>query len=207
MDDKGSEIKEKISEIEFDEHWFRRVFHTFAASFLVYYIIPNESWNFIVKIYLPIIIVIGVFIVEYLRIQGKLDNFVFFGLRKYEEKRLASHLYFGVAILLLFLFFPQQIAVPCILCACFADPIIGETRYRFGERKAYIIGFFICMMFFLISWRTAEIGAVLFVSVIGATAAIIGEVIEEEDKVILRTQSGGERILDMLAGFPLPRIC
>lgn len=41
----------------------------------------------------------------------------------------------------------------------------------------------------------------------GKYASIIGEVTDRIDKVVLETTSGGERILDMLSGFPLPRIC
>jgi len=42
----------------------------------------------------------------------------------------------------------------------------------------------------------------------GADAAIIGEVIPEpEGMVLLRTGIGGSRVLDMLVGDPLPRIC
>ena len=42
----------------------------------------------------------------------------------------------------------------------------------------------------------------------GADAAIIGEVIAQpEGMVLLRTGIGGSRVLDMLVGDPLPRIC
>ena len=43
---------------------------------------------------------------------------------------------------------------------------------------------------------------------LGADAAIIGSVVEENPgKVVLRTEIGGKRLLDMLAGEQLPRIC
>ena len=41
----------------------------------------------------------------------------------------------------------------------------------------------------------------------GEEAAIIGEVVEGEGRVYLRTAFGSERILDMLVGEQLPRIC
>ena len=42
----------------------------------------------------------------------------------------------------------------------------------------------------------------------GADAAIVGEVLAEPDgMVVLRTDVGGSRVLDMLVGDPLPRIC
>jgi len=43
---------------------------------------------------------------------------------------------------------------------------------------------------------------------LGREAAIVGEIREEpKGKVILRTPIGSSRILDMLVGEPLPRIC
>ena len=42
----------------------------------------------------------------------------------------------------------------------------------------------------------------------GREAAIVGEVLAEPDgMVVLRTDAGGSRVLDMLVGDPLPRIC
>ena len=59
--DSQLEIKKKINSIEFDTHWFRRVFHTFAASFLIYYMLPDEEWINILKICIPVGIIIFVF--------------------------------------------------------------------------------------------------------------------------------------------------
>jgi len=43
---------------------------------------------------------------------------------------------------------------------------------------------------------------------LGRDAAIIGEVLDQPgDMVVLRTEAGGSRVLDMLVGDPLPRIC
>jgi len=43
---------------------------------------------------------------------------------------------------------------------------------------------------------------------LGRDAAIIGEVQEDpKGKVILRTRIGLTRIMDMMVGEPLPRIC
>ena len=43
---------------------------------------------------------------------------------------------------------------------------------------------------------------------LGRDAALIGEVLETpEEMVLLRTAAGGARVLDMLVGDPLPRIC
>jgi hydrogenase expression/formation protein HypE len=43
---------------------------------------------------------------------------------------------------------------------------------------------------------------------LGADAAEVGEIVPEPaESVVLRTGFGGTRIVDMLVGDPLPRIC
>jgi dolichol kinase len=176
MTEYQTELLERMNAIEVDAHWFRRVFHTFAASFLFYYLLPDEKWINLGKIILPIIIIFCMIVVEYRRIRGDLDHQRFFGLRNYEKKRPASYLYFGVAVLFLFLLFPQQIAIPCLLCASFTDPIIGESRYYLGKKRAYAIGFIVSVFFFLVTWYQAEWWILILVVLLGATGAVIGEV-------------------------------
>ena len=170
-----AEIIERVNAIEVDAHWFRRAFHTFAASFLVYYLLPDEEWITITKTVLPLLIVIWVMFIEYQRIRGGVDHQRFFGLRSYERKRPASYLYFGVAVLLLFFFFPQQIAIPCVLCASFTDPLIGESRYYLKKTHAYGLGFLVSFIFFLIAWYQADLWIRILIGGVGAAGAVIGE--------------------------------
>ena len=179
--EKLDETTKKINTIDFDAHWYRRVFHAFGASFLFYYVLPNANWidlldwiN-ILKIWVPVCIVISIIILEILRLKGKINSDHFFGLRTYEKKRAGSYVFFAVAILILLLFFPQQIAIPCILCASLADPIMGEIRYRFGEKQVYIAGFLLCMFFFIVTWYKADYRLMLLASILGAIGAVVGE--------------------------------
>ena len=173
--EKFEDARKKINSIEYNPHWYRRVFHTFSASFILYYMLPDIYWINLVKIWVPVVILIFIFILEYLRINGKVNSNHFFGLRLYEEKRVSSYLFFGIAVFILLLFFPQQIAVPCILCASIADPIMGEVRHRFGEKKVYIVGFLVCLLLFFATWYKADLRVVIIVSLIGAVGAVFGE--------------------------------
>jgi len=173
--EKLEDARKKINLIEYDPHWYRRVFHTFGASFILYYMIPDVLWINYLKIWIPVAILIFIFILEYLRINEKINSNHFFGLRLYEKKRVSSYLFFGVAVFILLLFFPQQIAVPCILCASIADPVMGEIRYRFGKKNVYIFGFLLCMLFFFITWYKAQLWIALLVSTVGALGAVVGE--------------------------------
>ena len=164
-----------INSIDFDAHWYRRVFHSFGASFLLYYMLPDLGWINLLKLIIPLIILLVAISIEILRLRGIIPSDHFFGLRMYEKKRVGSYLYFAIAIVILLTFFPQQIAVPCILCACIADPLIGEIRIRFKKDFSYILGFLICMLFFMIAWFKADIYLMLAVSIVGGLGAIIGE--------------------------------
>jgi len=167
--------RDKINLIDFDAHWYRRVFHAFGASFLFYYILPDVDWINVLKFWVPPIIVVIAISIELLRIKGFISSDHFFGLRLYEQKRIGSYVFFAVAILILLRFFPQQIAIPCILCACFADPIIGEIRNRIDKKSAVLIGFLLCMFLFLFTWYKADPLLMILVGLIGATGAVIGE--------------------------------
>ena len=79
---------------------------------------------------------------------------------------------------MLLVFFPQQIAIPCILCGCFADPIIGEIRMRYTQTLGLIAGFLVCMLLFSITWYTAPLTVIILVSLIGSLAALCGETIK-----------------------------
>ncbi|MGF3553947.1 MAG: hypothetical protein ACQXXF_01545 [Thermoplasmatota archaeon] len=85
--EKLEDVKKKINSIEYDPHWYRRVFHTFSSSFILYYMLPNLYLINLLKICVPVFLLIFIFIIEYLRINGKISSDYFFGLRFYEKKK------------------------------------------------------------------------------------------------------------------------
>jgi len=173
--EKIKDTHKKINLLDFDAHWYRRAFHAFGATFLVYYMLPDLDWINLLKFWVPPIVVALAIILETLRLMGKIGSDHFFGLRMYEKNRVGSYVFFAVAILILLRFFPQQIAIPCILCACLADPIMGEIRNRFGKKYVYPIGSLVCLLFFVVTWYKADIRLMLLVSIVGASGAVIGE--------------------------------
>ena len=172
---KIKDTKKKIDSLDFDAHWYRRVFHAFGASFVFYYMLPNVDWINLLKLWVPPVLVVFAVLLEILRLKGKIGTDHFFGLRVYEKNRVGSYVFFAVAILILLRFFPQQIAIPCILCACLADPIMGELRHRFGMNYVYIFGFLLCMLFFMVAWYKADVKLMLLASIAGAFGAVAGE--------------------------------
>jgi len=175
MTEYQTEFLERMNAIEVDAHWFRRVFHTFAASFLIYYFLPDEGWLFAIKRCTIIGILLVLIIIEYYRFRGDIKNTRFFGLRGYEQHRPAGYLFFGAGTVLLFLFFPQQIVIPCLLCAAFIDPLMGEMRFYFGKYNAILAGFVVSLFFFSITWYRAEWWVIAIVAVAGGTVVVLSE--------------------------------
>ena len=169
------DTKNRITSLDFDAHWYRRVFHAFGACFLIFYLLPDEEWINILKMIIPPILVVIAISIEILRIKGKISSDHFFGLRMYEQNRVGSYVFFAVGILILLMLPWQGIAIPCILCACLGDPIIGEVRIHFGRIYGYVLGFLVCMLFFLIVWHDFNLIFVVPVSIVGGLGAIIGE--------------------------------
>lgn len=200
------ETRDKINLIDFDAHWYRRVFHAFGASLLFYYMLPDVDWINLLKLWVPPIVVVIAISIEIIRLKGFVSSEHFFGLRLYEQKRVGSYVFFAVAILLLLRFFPQQIAVPCILCACLADPVMGEIRNRFNKKRAIITGFLICWFFFVFTWYKAEPTLMILVGIIGAAGAVIGETVKfswlDDDFMIQMTPA----ILLLLVWYGLPLV-
>ena len=85
---KIKDTKRKIESLDFDAHWYRRVFHAFVASFLFYYMLQNEDWINLLKFWVPPAIVAFALILEILRLKGKISSQHFFGLRFYEKNRI-----------------------------------------------------------------------------------------------------------------------
>jgi hypothetical protein len=69
-------------------------------------------------------------------------------LREYERSRIASYLWFTVGATILIVFFPQQIAAPCILATAVGDPALGVTK-KFRRRYTFSIAIIICFLVFL----------------------------------------------------------
>jgi len=56
--EKIKDTHKKINLLDFDAHWYRRAFHAFGASFLLYYILPDVDWINLLKFWVPPIVVV-----------------------------------------------------------------------------------------------------------------------------------------------------
>ena len=96
-------------------------------------------------------------------------------IREYERFRPASYGYFSLGAIILLAYFPQYIAIPCILSAAICDPIIGILKQKKKKIVGFIIGFFISFIFFYICWQDAFFWIAIGASVIGSVTVIFAE--------------------------------
>jgi hypothetical protein len=108
--------------------FFRRVFHLLFALVIIYYLFPKTLFGIPMYIYFIILFFILPLLIETIRLKKGL---LFPGLHEHERNHVASYLWFSFGATILILFFPQQIAAPCIVATALGDPVIGMTKpYR-----------------------------------------------------------------------------
>jgi hypothetical protein len=91
---------------------------------LVYYLLPTTLFGAPVWWVLLIApLLLAIFEVLRLTFGWRLP-----GLRPHERRRPASYVAWGAGLVLLVAFFPEAVAVPCVLGAAFVDPLLGVLR-------------------------------------------------------------------------------
>lgn len=152
------------------EHWYRRMAHIAASSFVSYYLLPDDGWIGISKKVAILFLLLACLIFDLVRLKGR--GYRFFCLRRYEEERVGSYVYFVIGTVILLLIFPQQIAIPCIISASLIDPVVGEVR-RFKHNLSYIVAFAISFLIFYSAWLTSP--CAIPVSLISAAVLVLSE--------------------------------
>ncbi len=154
-------------------HIFRRLFHSFAWIFIVYYFVPKTIFGYS-REFLFLIIVLIILSFEGIRLY---KGWHIFGLRTYERYQIAAYAWATMAAGIALLLFPMHLAVVCLLGMGLIDPLIGELKDCYPKLYPYIplIGWFaicFCFMNYLTDYTLMQI-AVL--SAIGSAAAVIAE--------------------------------
>jgi len=147
------------------EHFLRRIIHAFGSISLLYYVIPSR--HLVLTLAFS---VVG--IIEILRLKGKIN---LIGMRDYEKNRISGFFFFATGAAILLNFFPCQIAVPCILCASFADPIVGELKRKMRKEIAYVVMFVFSFVVFLIILDNSTMPP-FTASMLGAASVVLGEI-------------------------------
>ena len=125
----------------------RRVLHASLGLILLYYLFPDTVYGIPKYILIILLFIVIPLTIDLIRLSRKK---LVLGLREHERERIASYVWFTSGAVLLIIFFPQQIAAPCILAAAIADPMLGITRNlrrRYTFSINYLIIFFIFFLF------------------------------------------------------------
>jgi hypothetical protein len=122
-----------------------------AVAFVVfYYLVPDIMFYLgtlpVNKNIVLLMLFLVIAIMEFLRLVRWWNIKLF---RDYERHRISAPFWFSSTAALLILLTPQWIAIPCILCVTFADPVIGELRLR-GIRSYPFFGWLVCLVGFLV---------------------------------------------------------
>jgi len=152
------------------DYWFRRSAHVFAATFISYYFLPDSGYIGILKRIIVLSLLIIFIVFDIARLKRK--RYRLTGLRDYEENRIGSYVYFGIGTSILLLFFPQQIAIPCIVSAALADPVAGELR-KINLKLSYLIVFMLSFFIFYSTWLTSPYA--ILISVISSLSLTLSE--------------------------------
>ena len=154
-------------------HIFRRLFHSFAWIFLVYYLVPQTIFGYS-RAFLFLIVVLIILGFEGIRLY---KGWHIFGLRSYERHQIAAYAWATMAAAISLLLFPMHLAVVCLIGMGFIDPLIGELKDFWPKLYPYIplIGWFVISMCFMRSFTDHTLLQLTLLSAIGSTVAIAAE--------------------------------
>ena len=112
---------------------FRKLFHLCAPVFLIYYLIPEDLWGIVPSAgsilsgrEVVLLAVLAIVLAEE-AVRLKMGRRVF-GMRPYEQNKMAAHAWAGLGITIGFLFFPQPFVVAIVFGMAWVDPLISVLR-------------------------------------------------------------------------------
>jgi len=152
----------------------RRGLHLAGSLFIGYYFLPTLLPYDIPRtiiLYAIIPLIISIELYRWNNREHRLNNL----LRDYEKSRPASFSYFAIGSIILLLYFPQYISIPCILSTAFCDPIIGITKQKNKPFIGYLTGFFLSSILFILAWNSTTTTIGLTAAMIGASTSMISE--------------------------------
>ncbi len=180
-------------------HLFRRIVHSMAWIFLVYYLMPKTILGYNRAI-LFLIIVLIILSFESIRVWKK---WYIFGLRDYERTKIAAYAWATMAAAIALLLFPMHLAILALVGMGIVDPLCGETRQHVPRLYPIIplIAYFLLSIIILNLLTGYELTLLLVFAFVGSIAAIISEypkIVFDDDFLMVIGPLVALRILEYL---------
>jgi len=115
---------------ELGDRAYRRLLHLLGAAVLIYYPLPDNFFVIAPKVYVLLAAFAAMVVLEVLRHTAGLELPT---IRPYERHRIASFVFYALALVLAVLVFPLPIGAAVVLGTAAVDPIAGELRRRGGS--------------------------------------------------------------------------
>lgn len=112
---------------ELGDRILRRGLHVAGLSVLLYYVLPPGFFAVLSVRSVLLLALLAVFVLETVRLA---TGFKLPAIRPYEEHRVASYVWYAIALVVAVLVFPEAIAVAVVLGTALVDPLIGELRRK-----------------------------------------------------------------------------
>lgn len=119
---------------ELGERVWRRILHLFGGAILLYFVIPYHIVGWFTSEELLLLALGLVLVLEALRWAAGAELPT---IRDYEKARVASYVFYAIALVAAVLLFPFPIALVVVLGTAFVDPLIGEIRFSARWRSTY----------------------------------------------------------------------
>ncbi len=154
-------------------HIFRRVVHSMAWIYLVYYLMPKTIIGYS-RSTLFLIVVFIILAFESIRVW---QRWHIFGLRDYERTKIAAYAWATMGAAIALLLFPMHLAVLALIGMGAVDPLCGEVRYHFPKMYPWIplVAYFLLSVVILNLLTGHSLIILITLGFFGSISAIISE--------------------------------
>ena len=166
--------RELSSRIRAEESAVRRLVHLCLPVFLLYYIIPDDTWIGIDKRLVLLGALFFFIIFEFLRLAYQIRVF---GTREYEMDFMAAYLWAGIGFTVAFLLFDYALVVPALLGMAWIDPLSGFLRGRKSGLYPWLpfASYLVLAAVALIVVSSFAPRSIVFIAAAGAASGIAAE--------------------------------
>jgi dolichol kinase len=158
----------------------RRFMHCLIALAPLYFLIPDDLPVINVRRWVLLIVFFAA--VSIFDTWRRLNKIPIFGLRPYEQERIASFAWAAAGITFVLWMIPKPLATAALISMAFVDPLAGVLRQAYGNKNwvlaASTAAYFVLAFSTLALWGDHAILICAVLALVGALTAIPSEAIK-----------------------------